>query len=231
MKKLIFILKVLNFAIWIQLITACIFVKNSNALSNISVGAGSNNISRSSDINRKTKTVTGLNEQLSDTSDINYKIDTETCVNCRTHNHMQSVNIRNSNISRKTDSIDFKNSSFLSQIRLLGTFAASYTYNFADPVANAEYPQGNYNGNYIDDYKVNGFTINELDLTVSKNAFSDGRHTFGLGFRATFDTGENIQDVGPYTGNYSYYTKSLYNRPLYGFRNLFISLAYRLETV
>ncbi len=225
MKKLIFILKVLNFAICIQIITVCMLVENSNALSKISVGAGSNNISRSSNINinRKTETITGLNEQLLDTSDINYNIGRKTCINCRTHNHMQSFNIRNSNISMKAGGVDFKNSSFLSQIRLLGTFAASYTYNFADPVANIEFPQGNYNGNYINDYKVNGFTINELDLSVSKNAFSDGRHAFGLGFRATFDTGENIQDVGPYTGNYSYYIESLYNRPLYGFRNLFIS--------
>lgn len=114
--------------------------------------------------------------------------------------------------------------SFLSQIKLFGSFAASYTYNFANPSANSQFPNGNYNGNYIDDYKVNGFTVNELDLTVSKNAFSNGRDNFGIGFKVSLDTGENIQAVGPYTGNYSYYTKPVYNRPLYAFRQFNISL-------
>ncbi|MHB1662127.1 MAG: outer membrane beta-barrel protein, partial [bacterium] len=113
--------------------------------------------------------------------------------------------------------------SFLSQIRLFGTFAASYTYNFANPSANSQFPYGNYNGNYIDDYKANGFTLNELDLTVSKNAFSNGRNTFGIGFKVSLDTGENIQAVGPYTGNFSYYTEPVYGRKLYGFRQFNIS--------
>ena len=117
----------------------------------------------------------------------------------------------------------YSNGSFLSQIKLFGTFASSYTYNFANPDADARFPDGNYNGNYIDNYKVNGFTLNELDLTVSKNAFSNGRSNFGIGFKVSLDTGENIQAVGPYTGNYSYYTGPVYNRPLYGFRQFYIS--------
>ena len=116
-----------------------------------------------------------------------------------------------------------KSGSFLSQIKLFGTFASSYTYNFANPIANAEYPDGNYNGNYIDNYKVNGFTVNEFDITVSKNAFSNGRNNFGIGFKVSLDTGENIQAVGPYTGNYNYYTEPVYSRPLYGFRQLYVS--------
>ncbi len=113
--------------------------------------------------------------------------------------------------------------SFLSQIKLFGTFASSYTYNFANPVANAQFPNGNYNGNYIDNYKANGFTVNEFDITVSKDAFSKGRNNFGAGFKVSLDTGENIQAVGPYTGNYSYYTRPVYNRPLYGFRQFYVS--------
>ena len=116
-----------------------------------------------------------------------------------------------------------KSGSFLSQIKLFGTFASSYTYNLSNPVANEEYPDGNYNGNYIDNYKVNGFTVNEFDITVSKNAFSNGRNNFGIGFKASLDTGENIQAVGPYTGNYNYYTESVYSRPLYGFRQFYVS--------
>ena len=116
-----------------------------------------------------------------------------------------------------------KSGSFLSQIKLFGTLASSYTYNFANPVANEEYPDGNYNGNYIDNYKVNGFTVNEFDITASKNAFSNGRNNFGIGFKVSLDMGENIQAVGPYTGNYNYYTESVYNRPLYGFRQFYIS--------
>ncbi len=113
--------------------------------------------------------------------------------------------------------------SFLSQIKLFGTFAASYTYNLARPYASEAYPLGNYNGNYINNYKVNGATINEFDITISKNPFANGRNRFGIGFKVTMDTGENIQDVGPYTGSYSYYTEPVYNRPLYGFRQLYIS--------
>ena len=116
-----------------------------------------------------------------------------------------------------------KSGSFLSQIKLFGTFVSSYTYNFANPVANAEYPDGDYNGNYIDNYKVNGFTVNEFDIMASKNAFSNGRNNFGIGFKVSLDTGENIQAVGPYMGNYNYYTESVYNRPLYGFRQFYVS--------
>ncbi len=117
-----------------------------------------------------------------------------------------------------------KENYFLSQIKLFGTFASSYTYNLENPVANNEFPDGNYNGNYINNYKVNGFTVNELDLTVSKNAFSNGINNFGVGFKITLDTGENIQAVGPYTGNYNYYTESVYRRQLYGFRQFYVSL-------
>jgi hypothetical protein len=113
--------------------------------------------------------------------------------------------------------------SFLSKIKLFGTFASSYTYNFANPAADAQFPNGNYNGNYIDNYKANGFTVNEFDITVSKDAFSNGRSNFGVGFKISLDTGENIQAVGPYTGNYNYYTQPVYNRPLYGFRQFYIS--------
>ena len=113
--------------------------------------------------------------------------------------------------------------SFLSKIKLFGTFASSYTYNFANPAADAQFPNGNHNGNYIDNYKANGFTVNEFDITVSKDAFSNGINNFGVGFRVSLDTGENIQAVGPYTGNYSYYTEPVYNRPIYGFRQFYIS--------
>ena len=113
--------------------------------------------------------------------------------------------------------------SFLSQIKLFGTFAASYTYNLARPYASEAYPLGNYNGNYINNYKVNGATINQFDITVSKNPFADGRNRFGIGFKVSMDAGENIQAVGPYTGSYSYYTEQVYNRPLYGFRQFYIS--------
>ncbi|MCL4321735.1 MAG: outer membrane beta-barrel protein [Deltaproteobacteria bacterium] len=116
-----------------------------------------------------------------------------------------------------------RDNSFLSQIKLFGTFAASYTYNFAGPYADEAYPFGNFNGNYIDNYKVNGATINEIDITVSKNPFSNGRNRFGAGFKISLDTGENIQAVGPYTGSYSYYTEPIYNRPLYGFRQIYVS--------
>lgn len=54
------------------------------------------------------------------------------------------------------------NNYFLSQIKLFGTFAASYTYNLARPYASEAYPLGNYNGNYIDNYKANGATIIEF---------------------------------------------------------------------
>ncbi len=116
-----------------------------------------------------------------------------------------------------------KKNNFLSQIKLSGVFATSYTYNFADPIATSEYPHGNYNGNYNDDFKANGFTINELDITLSKNPFSDGRNNFGLGFTATLDTGESIQHPESYMGNLSYYMEPAYKRPLYGFRNLYVS--------
>jgi hypothetical protein len=256
MKKFIFILKVLNFAIFVQLITAYIFVQNSNALGNNGTHTGgNNNISQSINIgsvlhlgtqkaarrkesnninkiivNRKNKNIYYYNGTKAHDSSYNNRTkahDSNYIKKLKNNNNENkafdsSDDVYNSNIYN--NSIQTLNSSFLSQIKLFGTFAASYTYNFANPTANAEFPQGNYNGNYIDDYKVNGFTINELDITISKNAFLDGRHTFGIGFKATFDTGENIQDVGPYTGNYSYYTSSFYNRPLYGFRNLYISL-------
>ncbi len=112
---------------------------------------------------------------------------------------------------------------FLSRIKLFGTFAASYTYNLARPYASKVYPLGNYNGNYINNYKANGATINQFDVTVSKNPFTDGRNKFGIGFKVSIDTGQNIQAVGPYTGNYSYYTEPMYDRPLYGFRQFYIS--------
>ena len=116
-----------------------------------------------------------------------------------------------------------KKNNFLSQIKLSGVFATSYTYNFAHPVADSQYPKGNYNGNYNDDFKANGFTVNELDITMSKNPFSNGRHKFGIGFTLTLDTGENIQHPESYMGNLSYYLEPAYKRPLYGFRNLFLS--------
>ena len=116
-----------------------------------------------------------------------------------------------------------RDDSFLSQIKLFGTFAASYTYNLARPYASEVYPLGSYNGNYIDNYKANGPTINQFDVTVSKNPFTGGRNKFGIGFKVSIDTGQNIQAVGPYTGNYSYYTEPMYDRPLYGFRQFYIS--------
>ncbi len=192
MKKLIFILSLIVFA---QIITVYIFIKNSNAVSDISV-----NINNYINSNKRDN----LNDNILNNIYNNANNNT---------NHYINSNIRKSG-----------ENTFLSQIKLFGTFAASYTYNFANPVANSQFPQGNYNGNYINNYKVNGFTINELDITVSKNAFSNGRNILGIGFKATLDTGENIQDVGPYTGNYSYYTEPVYNRPLYGFRNLYVSL-------
>lgn len=117
-----------------------------------------------------------------------------------------------------------QNNSFFSHIKLFGTFAASYTYNFAKPYANETYPMSNYNGNYIDNYQINGGTINQFDITASKNPFADGKNIFGIGFKVTLDTGQNIQAVGPYIGNFSYYTKPIYDRPLYGFRQFYLSL-------
>ncbi|WP_291492537.1 outer membrane beta-barrel protein, partial [Desulfurella sp.] len=116
-----------------------------------------------------------------------------------------------------------KENNFLCQINLSGVFATSYTYNLAHPIANSQYPTGNYNGNYNDDFKANGFTVNEFDITLSKNPFSGGKNKFGIGFTATLDTGENIQHPESYMGNLSYYMEPAYKRPIYGFRNLFLS--------
>ncbi len=204
MKKLIFIL---NLIIVAQFITEYVFIKNSNAAYNAGYNINNNVYNNIYDNKR-----TNLN------GDILKNIHRVIQCNDTNYNTNNYIGRIDGNINKS------KKNTFLSQIKLFGTFAASYTYNFANPLANSRFPQGNYNGNYIDNYKVNGFTINELDLTVSKNAFSDGRNIFGIGFKATLDIGENIQDVGPYTGNYSYYTEPIYNRPLYGFRNLYISL-------
>lgn len=115
--------------------------------------------------------------------------------------------------------------SFLSGVKFLGTLAVSYTYNFADPSSTTVYPYGNKNANYIDNYQVNGPTINEFDITVSKKP-AKNNNFITSGFTVTLDTGQNIQDVGPYTGNYSYYTQYIYYRQLCGFRQAYLSLRF-----
>jgi hypothetical protein len=109
--------------------------------------------------------------------------------------------------------------------KLFGTLATSYTYNFANPSSTPAFPYGNKNGNYIDNYQVNGPTINEFDLTVSKKP-SVSSNFITAGFKVTLDAGQNIQDVGPYTGNYSYYTKNIYDRQLWGFRQAYLSFRF-----
>ncbi len=122
-------------------------------------------------------------------------------------------------------SIENGGNSILSGVKLLGTFAASYTYNFANPSSTSVFPYGNKNGNYIDNYQVNGSTINEFDLTISKKP-SVSNNFITSGFKITLDTGQNIQDVGPYTGNYSYYTQYIYDRQLWGFRQAYLSFRF-----
>lgn len=126
-----------------------------------------------------------------------------------------------SKISKENSPYKITATSFFAGTKLYGTLASSYTFNFATPSTTLTFPYGNKNGNCIDDYQINGPTINEFDLTISKEPpVSDNFITSG--FKVSLDTGQNIRDVGPYTGNYSYYTRDMYDKQSWGFRQAYV---------
>jgi hypothetical protein len=96
------------------------------------------------------------------------------------------------------------------------TLISSYTYNFADP-------KTGYNGNYGDNWQLNGFTVNNADLTLRMSPGTK-RHPYGIGFHLSLDTGQNIMFYQSYYGRISFFTKPFQQRNPYDIRQAYLNL-------
>ncbi|MHB1680113.1 MAG: outer membrane beta-barrel protein [bacterium] len=105
--------------------------------------------------------------------------------------------------------------SYFSSIQLLGTLAASYTYNFAKPNA--------YNANYGVNWQSDGFAVNYADITIRRSPGS-ASDPYGVGFHISFDAGQNIQFYEAYYGNPSYFTQPLQQRRPFDIRQAYINI-------
>ena len=105
--------------------------------------------------------------------------------------------------------------SYFSSIQLLGTLAASYTYNFAKP--------NGYNANYGNNWQPDGFTVNQADITLRRSPGTSS-NPYGVGFHISLDFGQNIQLYEAYYGNPSYFTTPLYQRRPFDIRQAYINI-------
>lgn len=106
-------------------------------------------------------------------------------------------------------------SNYFSNIQLLGTIVASYTYNLAKP--------DGYNGNYGDNWQSDGFTVNNADITLRRSP-GDSSTPYGVGFHVSIDFGQNIQFYKAYYGNKSYFTQPFQDRTPYDVRKAYINI-------
>jgi len=104
---------------------------------------------------------------------------------------------------------------YFSNIQLLGTLAASYTYNLAKPEG--------YNGNYGDNWQSDGFAVNNADITLRRSPGTSS-NPYGVGFRISLDFGQNIQFYKAYYGNTSYFTTPFQDRTPYDIRKAYINI-------
>ncbi len=103
-----------------------------------------------------------------------------------------------------------------SKIQYLVTLIGSYTDNLANPKIG-------YNGNYGDNWQLNGLTVNNADLTI-RMAPGTKNHPYGTGFHLSLDTGQNIMFYKAYYGNTSFFTKPFQQRNPYDIRQAYVNI-------
>ncbi len=131
---------------------------------------------------------------------------------------VNSLTLKMNKISKELNELKAKqksSNSYFSNIQLLGTLIASYTYNLAKPNA--------YNGNYGDNWQPDGFAVNNADITLRRSPGTDS-NPYGVGFHISLDFGQNIQSYKAYYGNLSYFTQSVQDRTPYDVRQAYINI-------
>ncbi len=140
--------------------------------------------------------------------------------NTNTNKTMRSLELKLNNLSKELKALkqnqkNNQNNSYFSNIQLLGTLAASYTYNFAKP--------NGYNANYGDNWQSDGFAVNQADITIRRSP-GNASDPYGVGFHISFDFGQNIQFYEAYYGNPSYFTQPLQQRRPFDIRQAYINI-------
>jgi len=131
---------------------------------------------------------------------------------------VNSLTLKMNKISKELNELKAKqknSNSYFSNIQLLGTLIASYTYNLAKP--------NGYNGNYGDNWQPDGFAVNNADITLRRSPGTDS-NPYGVGFHISLDFGQNIQFYKAYYGNLSYFTQSMQDRTPYDVRQAYINI-------
>ncbi len=131
---------------------------------------------------------------------------------------LNSLTLKMNKISKELNELKAKqksSNSYFSNIQLLGTLIASYTYNLAKPNA--------YNGNYGDNWQPDGFAVNNADITLRRSPGTNS-NPYGVGFHISLDFGQNIQFYKAYYGNISYFTQSMQDRTPYDVRQAYINI-------
>ena len=112
---------------------------------------------------------------------------------------------------------------YFSNIQLLGTLIASYTYNLAKPEAVNTPSSFEGNGNYGDNWQPDGFAVNNADITIRRSPGTSS-DPYGVGFHISLDFGQNIQFYKSYYGDTSYFTTPFEGRTPYDIRKAYINI-------
>ena len=112
---------------------------------------------------------------------------------------------------------------YFSNMQLLGTLVASYTYNLAKPEAVNTPSSFEGNGNYGDNWQTDGFAVNNADITLRRSPGTSS-NPYGVGFHISLDFGQNIQFYKAYYGNTSYFTTPFQDRTPYDIRKAYINI-------
>ena len=129
---------------------------------------------------------------------------------------MEIQSIKKENKAQNSDN-------YFSNIQLLGTLIASYTYNLAKPEAVNTPSSFEGNGNYGDNWQTDGFAVNNADITIRRSPGTSS-DPYGVGFHISLDFGQNIQFYKSYYGDTSYFTTPFEDRTPYDFRKAYINI-------
>ena len=125
--------------------------------------------------------------------------------------------------SIKKESKAQNSENYFSNMQLLGTLIASYTYNLAKPETYNTPSSFEGNGNYGDNWQTDGFAVNNADITIRRSPGTSS-DPYGVGFHISLDFGQNIQFYKSYYGNTSYFTTPFEDRTPYDVRKAYLNI-------